>query len=248
MKAKMRIQLLDANLVTLKDRLVDQDTEFTLGAPEKHTGPIKLEVVLRDKADVDGIKKYLDQLLGNLPIAERKVYTKKASTEIQLEPVVELLAEVKAKCKTQDEVIKYLRERNFVFMTAQGLEDRQLGVEIKDEHKEKYQFMVRQLKEAKDPKIDKYDPQLVLGINFMAKGKFIQVYLYQKFSDKLQMPWAEKSDINFKKVAALRFPHYMIQEERDKYSLEVRKMKLNPEYKPSKLYLRWEPVVKEFNK
>lgn len=249
MKAKMRIKTLDNNLVTISDRLVDQDTEFNLGPKDKHTGPIQVEVVLRDKSDVERFNKYLSQLTGQLPIPERKVYAKKAGADTEdLAPIEDMLKEV-LKCKTQDEVITYLRDRNFKFVTAEFIKAKELKIDLLPEQEAEYQFMVRLLKEGKDPKVDKYDPQLAIGIKFIGKkGKFIQVYLYGKHEKKVQMPWAEKSAINFKKVAAMRFPHYMIQDERDKYSLEVRKLKLNPELKPSKFFLRWKPAVDAENK
>ena len=67
-KPKMRITLLDSELRCISDRLVDQATEFMQGAKVKHTDPIKLEVVLTSKNDVESLKTYLDQLVGNLPI------------------------------------------------------------------------------------------------------------------------------------------------------------------------------------
>jgi hypothetical protein len=251
MKTKMRIKTLNPDLTTLKDRLVDQDTEFQLGVSEKHTGPVTIEVTLRDKADISQFTKYLGQLLGDLPVTTRKVYGlgKAKSPEIDIEPVKELWEEVKKNCKTQDEVIKYLRERNFVFVTSQFIQSKSMPIDLNIAQVDKYQFMIRLLKEAKDPKGDKYDPQLVVGINFIGKekGKTIKPYLYGKELDSIKLPWSEKPGINFKKIAFIKFPHYMTQDERDKYSLESRKMRLNPELKPTKFYLRWKPAVDELN-
>jgi len=250
-EVKMRVKLLNPDFTIKKDRLISQDSEFNLGAPEKHKGPITLEVTLRDKADVAQITKYLGQLLGDLPITERKVYGKKEKVEVlDKEPIKDMLDEMTKTCKTQDDVVKYLRDRNFKFVTAQFLEDRQMGIQLVEEHKNDYQFMIRLLKETQNPLTDKYDPQLVVGIKFAGKekGKYVRVYLYNKFESSLKLPWAAKSDINFKKIAFMKFPHYMVQEERDKYSLEMRKMKLNPELKPTKFMLRWKPVVDDFNK
>lgn len=245
----MRVKTLTPNLVVMGDRLVDQTTEFNLGPPEKHKGPLCIEVTLRDKDDLSNLKKYLDKLLGDLPLPEKKA--KKGSLpEMDVEPIKEMLEEIKVKCKTQDEVIKYLRERNFKFVTAQFLEDRDIKVDINAKVPDDYQFMIRLLKEGKDPKADKYDPQLLMGFKFLGetKGKFIRPYLYGRKEEVINLPWAKKSDINFKKVAAIKYPHYMNQEERDKYSLELRKMKLNPELKPSKFFLRWKEPVDQINK
>jgi len=250
MKTKMRIKLLDSDLKILEDRLIDQDGEFLIGPKEKHQGPLSLEIVLRDKDDIDKFKNYIGKLLENLPIPIRKSYGKpKVSIALMdEEPLKILLSEIEEKCKTQDDVIKYLRERNFKFVTTQFLQDRQMPIEIQKKHID-YQYLIRLIKESKDPKNDKYDPQLLLGMKIMGKKvEMIKVYLYNKFLKTIKLPWAVKSDINFKKIRHIRFPHFMIQIERDKYSLEKRKMALNPELKPSKFFTRWEPAVIEANK
>jgi hypothetical protein len=252
MKAKMRIKSLDSNLIVLKDRLVDQDTEFYNGPSEKHKGPISMEITLRDQTDINSFKSYLDKFLGDLPIPEK---IKKSKTpEVDIEPIVQVIKEVK-EFKIQDEVIKYLRERGFKFVTAQFILDREIGTEIpcakgteQSAHEDKFQYMIRLLKEGKDPKADKYDPQLVIALDFIGKPGVFKIYTYGKFSEKITLPWAKKSSINFKKIAHLRFPHFMVQDERDRYSLEIRKMKLNPELKPTKFFERWKPAVDKENK
>ena len=60
-KPKMRITLLDSELRCISDRLVDQATEFMQGAKVKHTDPIKLEVVLTSKNDIESLKTSLAQ-------------------------------------------------------------------------------------------------------------------------------------------------------------------------------------------
>lgn len=250
MKTKMRVSLLDKNLVKMEDRLVDQDTEFRLGAKLKHKGPVCLEVTLRDKQDVDDCIKYLGQLLGDLPLAERKVYkaAKKSVGILDAEPIKELLKDIERKCETLDQLIKYLREKGFKFVTSEFISDKGLPVTIKDNHKD-YQFMIRCIKEAKDPKNDKFDPQLILGMKFMGeKKKGAKVYLYNKFEKTLEIDWEKKSDINFKKIQLTKFPPYMIMEEREKYRAEERKYQLNPDLERSKFWLRWNPAVEEYNK
>lgn len=246
----MRIAFLNKDLVKQQDRLVDMDIEFLSGPKEKHKGPIMLEATLRDKDDVEKFKLYLDKLTGDLPLAERKVYKSSTKNILLLpdEPLKDLIKEVEKKCKSIDEAIAYLRQRGFVFVTSQFIEDKGIGTIIKEHHKD-YQFMIRLVKQAKDPKNDKYDPQLILGMKFLdGKKNGIKVYLYGKFENTLISDWAKKSDINFKKIKLTKFPHYMNKEERERYRMEERKYELNPELEKSKFWLRWAPAVKEANK
>lgn len=249
-RPKMRVSLLDQNLVKLDDRLVAMDSELSIGPKDKHQGPISLEITLRDKEDVSAFKTYLDKLVGDLPISERKVYKAKEKTVSLLgdEPLRELIRDTKLKCKTLDDLVKYYREKSFVFVTHEFLEDMGIKVNLKDIDKGK-QYLIRKIKEAKDPKNDKYDPQMIVAVRFMGKKtKWAKVYLYGEFDQAIEIDWAKKSDINFKKLNLTKFPPYMIKEERERYRLEERKYKLNPELEKSKFWTRWHPAVEEFNK
>lgn len=250
MKTKMRIKLLDKNLIVSSDRLVDQDIEFKTGSLVKHKGPIGIEVTLRNKGDIESLKTYMEQLAGELPIAERKVYKtgKKASSSLLDEGHLEdMLKEMERKCKSLDDMVKYLRERNFKFVTSQFIQDKGFKTIIRGSHLDK-QFMVRCLKEAKDPKNDKFDPQLLIAVDFMPKGPNAKVYMYDKFLKTLVMEWDKKSDINFKKIVLTKFPTYMIAEERERYRAEERKYQIDPKLEKSKFWLRWNPAVEEVNK
>ncbi len=250
MKSKMRIQTLDQEGRTLTDRLVDQTSEFTLGPKEKHKGAIKLEVVLRTPDDIKGFNDYMDKLKNDLPLPEKKVYKtgKKAISLLDEEPLRDMLKEAERKCKTLDDLVKYLRERNFQFVTHQFIEDRDLKIEIKPNHND-WQFMIRVIKEAKNPLNNKYDPQLIVAFKYMGKKlPGAKVYMYNKFLKTIEIDWAAKSDINFKKMKLKKFPPYMIQEERDRYRLEEAKYKANPEAVKSKFWERWNGPVEGFNK
>lgn len=250
MKVKMRVQTLDNEGRTLSDRLVDQTSEFTLGPKEKHKGAIKLELTLRDESDIKSFNDYLDKLRSDLPLPEKKVYKtgKKAISLLDDEPLRDMLKEAERKCKNLDELIKYLRERNFQFVTDQWLGDKEFKVSIKENHKD-WQFMIRCIKEAKNPLSSKYDPQLIIAFKYIPKKEAgAKVYMYDKFLKTIKIDWAEKSDLNFKKLKLTKFPPYMIQEERNRYRLEEAKYKANPELPKSKFWTRWNPAVEEANK
>lgn len=251
LKPKMRISLLDNNLVKLDDRLVIMDAEFNLGPKTKHTGPIGLEVILRDKEDVNSFKVYLDKLVGDLPLPNRPTY-KPPKQQISLldeEPLKDLLKDAEKKCKSIDELITYLRNKGFVFVNHQFLSDSEFPTKVKENHLE-YQFMIRKIKEAKDPKNDKYDPQLVVGIQFApTKQPNVKVYLYNEFLRTIKMEWEEQSSTTkFKKINLTKFPPYMVKEERERYRLEERKYQLGPTLEKSKFWLRWNSAVEQFNK
>ncbi len=252
-KPKMRVATMDGNLVKLSDRLVTMDIELNTGPKEKHKGPICVEVTLRDQEDVTRFKEYLDRLVGDLPIAERKVYKtgKKSVSLLDEEPLKELLKDMERKCKTLDEMVKYLRDKGFVFVTHQFLLDMEdlsvAGIKVKDVHNG-HQFLIRRIKEAKNPINDKYDPQLIIGVKFApAKKKGAKVYLYNEFDKTLELDWEAKSDINFKKIKLTKFPPYMTRDERDKYRVEERKYQLSPELERSKFWNRWHEPVTLFN-
>lgn len=248
-KPKVRIKYLEPNGAVVDERLVTQSIEFTNGPTSVHKGPLSIEVTLVDSGDIDAFTEYLKRLRGELPLPEKRTY-KKTGPSKEVAPVEEMLKELltSSKIKTQDDMIKYLRERNFVFMSLQQIEDIGLEITIKPEHST-YQFMVRKTREGKSVKSDRYDPQLAVGMRIMGERvDKIRIYLYGQYdveSSKVKKPWAKETDINFKKIKPKVFPHYMTHEERDKFREEERKMALNPEHNPSKFYLRWADAVKK---
>jgi len=246
MKTKMRITTLTPELIVVQDRLIDMDIELTMGPKEKHKGPLRVEVTLRDKEDIKKFNTYITKLTDDLPIPDKKKYSKVA--KFDGEPIKELLEEVTVKCKTVEQKVTYLRERGFLFVTAQFLSDKGMNIKIKEKHLD-YQFLIRRIKEAKNPINDKYDPQLVIGIKFMPKkSNEIKIYLYNNYERSEKAIWKDDKSINFKKIVAKVFPHYMIAEEREKYRLEEILLDKDPERKPSKFLLRWKPAVIEANK
>ena len=252
-KPKMRITYLSPKGVTLKDRLVDQGSELQLGPQESHSGPIRLEFTVHYKEDMEMISTYLAMVAGKIPLKERKVYKSKPKDIVYEEPIDELLADIKrihinTDETNQEKLIQYMRDHGFSMLTYQAIKDFKLPIAVKKSHR-KWAFLVRRIKEGKNPKADKYDPQLAIGIRLSGqKENHVLVYLYSKFTEKLDCNWPNKIGINYKKLKATIFPPYMPLGEREKYRAEERKLQLNPDAKPSKFFSRWKHYIEELNK
>jgi hypothetical protein len=234
--------------------LVEQATELRMGPKEPHQGPYTLEFNLVSQEDVEGMVEYIKKLKGDLPIttSTTKVKTKDKKIDEMLsdkEPLLDLLKTLKAKCKTQEKLISELREYGFKFVAADVIQDYASPdmITLKEKHLD-YQFMVRLVKEAKDPSNDKWDYRLVFGIKFMGeKVAKVQVYLWGKWEEVLKIGWEKEEDINFKKVETLySFPEWMDYAERKRWRLENRKLEKNPELEPSKFYTKCKPYIKTY--
>lgn len=124
-KPKLRITTLEDNGSYIQDRLVDAYTEMNSGPKVQHKGPIRIEVTLTNKQDVENFKNYLDKLVGNLPIKEPSVGRGRPSTgskQLTESPREDILADVEKMVeegKSQQEIIKYLRELGFVFILTE---------------------------------------------------------------------------------------------------------------------------------
>lgn len=246
----IRIQTFTPEGFITSDRMVKQGPEFYNGPKESHNGPLRIEFTLEDKDDVMGAVEYLRRISGDLPLKVKGTTTstsKKSSPGEDNDNVFDnnkeriindLLEEHK---DNQDNIIKALREMGFIFITSDFLKfcvpD---SYEIKNIHKEKYQWLIRRTKEAKDPKNDKYDPQVLLGISIMSKrSERILTYFYGEHKGSVRATIPEKKPMKLAKTNLMKFPHYMNEEERLKYGQEHRLLFNNPEKKPSKFYMRW---------
>ena len=124
-KPKMRITLLEPNGAVVNDRLVDSTTELYAGPKLQHDGPIRLEVTLVNKEDINSFKNYIDQLSGTLPLKPqtsgrgRPSSSGPALTESPREDILANVQNLADEGKNQSEVIKYLRELGFVFMLTE---------------------------------------------------------------------------------------------------------------------------------
>lgn len=251
--SKMRIKLYDKEGLLLDDRLVDQSRELTSGPIKEHLGgPISLEVNVITVDDAELVIEYFNKLTGRLPIESKIKKPKKEKLKDMLtskEPVLELMNTIKKKATSQEKLMEMLREYNFRFIASDIAMD--WSIEHKDQisirEKDKdLQFMVRMLKEAKNPENDKYDWRLVFGIKLLGdKIDKVQVYLWGKYEKTWTVKWDKAKDFNFKKVNPIYiFPEFMDYEDRKKWRAENRKVIKDPEYKGNAFYNKFSPYVK----
>ena len=254
-KPKLRVTLLEENGAVIQDRLVDAASELYTGPKTQHNGPIRLEVTLVNKQDIDSFKDYLDKLSGTLPL---KVVTagrgRPSTTNTQLaeSPREDILLQVEnlaSNGSNQLDVIKYLRELGFVFMLTEDFlhyfkdfpfNEKDTGKPTdNNQYLDSMSWMVRCIKKAKDPMADKFDPMIIFGFNVMRpKSKKVVPYLYKERKAPLRIETG-KNVLSFNTVEFTKFPKYMLEEERLKFSSEQRQLLLNPSKKPSKFFLRW---------
>lgn len=240
---KMRIQLVKDGMIS-SDRLVDQKIEFYNGPKEKHDGPMRIEFVFEDSSDAEGAITYIQKLLGKLPIEQKVIGTRgrKPGEEKTFNDTSRevLLKEAIKNSQDQDKFITFLRERDFVFITGEHLKKLiPEGYNIKSRHLEQYEWLVRRIKEAKDPRADKFDIALLLGIKILSdRSEKILLYMNGELGKNIKLEVPEKA-FNFKQTNLIKFPHYMTHEEREKWGIEHRQLMANPAKKPSKFYVRW---------
>lgn len=254
-KPKLRITTLSENGTPLSDRLVDAYTEMNSGPKVQHKGPVRVEVTLTNKQDIDNFKEYLDRLTGVLPTKTPTAGRgRPAGTTIKnLEsPREDILADVEKMVeegKSQQEIIKYLRELGFIFILTEdflyhfpGFEFDKKDVGEATDNKQypnSFSWMARCIKRAKDPKADKFDPMVIFGFSILGgPSKKIIPYLYKERRKPLRAQ-VGKNVISFSQAEFTKLPKYMREDERIKFSTEQRQLLLNPEKKPSKFFMRW---------
>jgi len=241
-KKKLRLQLFDDEGYQIEDRLVEQDIELYQGPKKIHEGPMKVEVNLFEQKDVDGFIEYLKKLQGKLPLyTPGKKKPKSTSTQTILEPQHrEDIINHTLTLENQDSIIKYLREEGFEFLTFDYINSLELDTGISDKHKEKYQWMMKLVKKAKNPLNNKYDPTLCFGFKLVGqKINTFVIYLYKKKHKVVKLPWEDKRKLSFKNTEMIKFAPYMIQEEKDKFRVELYQLRQNSDKKPSKFFKRW---------
>lgn len=253
-KPKLRITTLEENGSVLSDRLVDAYTELNSGPKVQHNGPIRVEVTLTCKQDIDNFKTYLDRLSGTLPLKETSQRGRPSGTTTQVlesprEDILMNIENMVKEGKNQDEVIKYLRDLGFVFILTEDLlyyfpdfpfDKKDIG-EPNENHQfpESYSWMVRCIKRAKDPKADKFDPMIMFGFSIInGFSRKVVPYLYKERKQVLRIEKGKKV-LTFSKVEFTKMPKYMLESERFKFSSEMRQLQLNPEKQPSKFFIRW---------
>lgn len=254
-KPKIRIQLLDEESRVIDDRMVDQYIELTQGPKKIHDGPLKVELTLTNQQDIDLFKEYIDRLKGKLPIKEIQSRGRPSTQSNNLEsPREDILAQVE-NIKDQGEAIKYLRGLGFVFLLTEDFktyfpefefEDRDIGKPNNSgQYPDSCCWMVRCIKRAKDPKSDKYDKMIIFGFYLLKNRNKVVPYLYGERKKPLRISIKDNTTVSFSKVTELtKFPVYMTEEERLKFSTEMRQLMLSSDKKPSKFFLRWYRDVK----
>lgn len=255
-KPKIRIQLLDDESRVLDDRMVDQYTELINGPKKTHDGPLRVDLTLMNQQDIDLFKEYLDKLKGKLPIKEMQTRGRPSTQSLSIEsPREDILVNVE-KIEDQDDVIKYLRDLGFVFLLTEDFkeyfpefefEDKDIGKPNNSgQYLDSLSWMVRCIKRAKDPKSDKYDKMIIFGFSLInGRSKKVVPYLYGERKKPLRIPVKDNTAISFSKVTELtKFPVYMVEAERLKFSTEMRKLMYSDDLKPSKFFMRWYRDVK----
>ena len=249
LKKNILIQLFDSSGM-VSERMVQQGPEFYAGPKEKHKGPMRITVTLEDQEDIMGFMGYLEQLALEAPLKATGTSKRvsKSNTEVELDNSLEVVLEeaIKASKADQDKFIQHLRGLDFVFLDSAGLKLKiPETYDIKKRHLESYQWLVRVSKVAKDPRNDKYDPQLIIGISiFGERSDKMVVYLYGEFKKSLNIGIPAKKAMDYTKTNLIKYPHYMTEDERFKWGIEHRLLFNDPEKVMSKFYKRWVKDVK----
>lgn len=246
---KLRLQLFDENFNQLSDRLVGQDLELDKGPKEAHKGPMKIEVCLFDKADVDAFIGYLERVQGKLPLESKTKKIKLQAIDTNADGWrEEFITKIQGLINngdipTQEILITHLRSNGFVFLTWDALPEQ---VNPPTEEAQDYpdmsmlQWMLPITKEAKNPINNRYDPKIMFGFSLIGK-KLSKVYVatYLELNLVIPIKWENKNENQFRKTEMSWFPQYMTLEEREKFRIELYKLRKEPEMVPSKFFKRW---------
>lgn len=246
MEKKVRIMLFDEEGRLVKDKLLDQDTEFYKGPVVKHEHPFRMEFTFEDQNDVEKVIKYISQLVGTLPLPEKKLKHLTKAGPVVPEFREEMATTIIGFGGDQDELIRHLRGEGFVFLTWEHLQTLEHAetIEMLPNHGAKYEWMVKRLKLAKNPKADKYDLMLLVGIKLMSeRHERVVIYLNGHHFKNTNIPVPEKPRETIKKTDLMKFPAAMIEEERDKFRFELRALQMNPEKEITKFFSRWRPFI-----
>lgn len=243
MEKKLRIQLFDDEGRLIEDRLVMQDPEMSSGPKIAHQGLFRIEFTFENPDDIEKAKSYLDKIVGNIPLGAKKI--KKKLLDIDSDPNFrESFLETTMEITNQDALIAHLRANDFKFVTTEFIKSFEFpGLEIKEAH-ENYEWMIRCIKYAKNPKSDKYDPMLIYGIQLLPEPREkIIIYLNGQYKEYVKLPIPVKFAEVLKKSILMKFPPYMTEEERDRIRLEIRQHEVQPDREFSKFFIRWYPYI-----
>lgn len=235
---------MDQEFRVTSDRLVSQGPEFATGPKEKHDGPLAVEVMLADQKDIDDFLIYLQRLKGMMPMREVKKRGRSAGSTTKLKSTEARQAFVKAITEKAESsslsgLLEELRSYGYIMLTGEyfkllGLNEK---IGISEKILDSHLVMVNRTRKAKDPKNDKYDPYFILA--FKNDSEKIRFYEVGEKVKRMKVTLSKKKMKTVEDSEVLKFPHYMTEEERLKFSIEHRKVLDNPEHNKTKFYKRW---------
>ena len=241
---KIRVQLFDEESRIMSEKLYKQCSELISGPKFTHNGPMRIEVTMDNQEDVERAITYIKKLSGMLPLEAKKEKKKVGKSEADSDDYVESMMDMITECKDQDELISNLRNQGFVFVTRDLLHNMErfekVNWEEEDWRTDKYQYMVRLIKESKNPMLDKFDPTLIVGIKIYKKrSDEVKFYKFGELTNNLDIPVPGKAKESFTTQKLHIFPEFMSEKEKERFRREYRDMERDPEKEPTPFYLRW---------
>lgn len=241
---KIRVQLFDEESRLISDKLYKQGSELISGPKFTHNGPMRIEVTMDNQGDVERAITYIKKLSGMLPLEAKKEKKKVGKIESDSDDYVESMMDMITECKDQDELISNLRNQGFVFVTRDLLHNMErfekVNWEEEDWRTDKYQYMVRLIKESKNPMLDKFDPTLIVGIKIYKKrSDEVKFYKFGELTNNLDIPVPGKAKESFTTQKLHIFPEFMSEKEKERFRREYRDMERDPDKEPTPFYLRW---------
>jgi len=235
MEKRMRVQLFDKDLNAVSDKVIGQDREFLRGPKEPHDGPLKLEICLFDEKDIDGFIKYIARMRGHLPIATPQKVKAAGRLPKDVQGFRHFIVNQLGVQEGPAQIIEMLRKEGFIFTSLDLLEDMGYPIGVSSIHRKSYKFMARIMKKAKNPVNDKYDPSILMGF----KGNKVVAYSGEELLSENKYEKGLEKEIKVPAKARVKFPPYLLQEERNKFRAEMEMLKADPERKVSSFYTRW---------
>lgn len=247
---KIRVQLYDDEGRLISDKLFKQTSEYATGPKFEHNGPMRIELTMDNKEDVEKAILYLQKISGMLPLTTKVKKVKKAKIDDEDVDFAEKVYEdVVKKASNQDELIQNLRNLGFVFVTRDLLNVMERFSKVEwtenDWRTDKYQYMVKVIKTSKNPMLDRFDPTIIVGIKiFRKRDENVSIYMYGKYTDTIQVKVPNKSIESFSTQKLHIFPEYMSEKEKERFRKEYREMEMDESKTPSPFFIRWNKWVK----
>lgn len=241
---KIRVQLFDEESRLISDKLYKQGSELISGPKFTHNGPMRIEITMDNQEDIERAITYIKKLSGMLPLEAKKEKKKVGKIESDSDDYIESMMDMITECKDQDELISNLRNQGFVFVTRDLLHNMErfekVNWEEEDWRTDKYQYMVRLIKESKNPMLDKFDPTFIVGIKIYKKrSDEVKFYKFGELTNNLDIPVPGKAKESFTTQKLHIFPEFMSEKEKERFRREYRDMERDPDKEPTPFYLRW---------